>query len=539
MKVKKNIVDSYFYNLIDGSPNKRVLREEWTDKKGKRKKSFPQSSWNKTEQRWVPGAEHAIRVPYRSDQINEYAKQCAEANEPWTLVIVEGEKDVHNAQHWFPDQMSIQVTCCCQGAKKGSGADVVCQDAHTRYLKEFNPQTVIVIADRDEPGIDTTKAICSKITEAGYAVEAYLPHPDLGDDGADITDHIDAGYNFEDLELLTWESREKPAEEPTRYEFPNNAGVGSEQYRYFAAALSQSVLYIPGTEDPWHVRVGDSALFEPNMHRVFELGLEVMERRYNEAVDQGVPRGTINRLRSHCTIAAVKSAMEATIASLTVTLDEIAEHKHPYLLNCLNGVVDLRNGALLGEGHDYRFTKVTKVNYDPDADCPKFRKMLEELQPNPEVREWLHRVMGNGATGNMEQVILVFWGRGADGKSPFANVIQHVLGDYAVSSKAAPWLRSRIGTSGDRPRPDKFRLRGARTIFTSETPFDGLLDEVAVKGFVGGDEIVERTLHRKVLPFRGQGLLAFITNNHMRIMDSSLGMRRRMRQVPWLSLIHI
>lgn len=506
---------------------------EGTKANGKRKKAFPQYSWNSSKGIWASGTQHAIRVPYRSDEIMKYANSMRENSQAWTLVFLEGEKDVANGIEWLSDQMDFQFTTVCQGAKKGSG-DSIWEDTHQRYLEEFDPQSVIVIGDRDEAGINYMEVICAKIHAAGYPVQGFLVHESLGDDGADLSDHIAAGFTYEDLVIADWKP---PQVEPatTLQDWPTNTGIASEQYRYMAEQLREDVMYIPGTEEPWHVRQPGTALFEPNNYGVIQIALDIMEARYDAAQDAGnaITRAAINRLRGHCTLPAVKNALEASISQLTVTLDDVAEHAHPHLINCGNEIIDLRYSSVVSGDHDYRFTKATKVEFNPNAKCPKFLKMLSELQPDPVVRDWLHRVSGNGVTGDLEALILIFWGRGADGKSTFANVIQHVLGDYAVSSKSETWLRSRAGSSGERPRPDKFRLRGARTIFTSETPFDGMLDEVAVKGFVGGDEIVERTLHRKVLPFRGQGLLIFITNNHMRIMDSSLGMRRRMRQIPW------
>ena len=505
---------------------------EGTKKNGKKKKIFPQYSFDRAAKEWVKGTEHAIRVPYRSPEIFAYAQEMRTANIAWTLVIVEGEKDVESGLVWFPDLMDVQVTTVCQGAKTGDG-EAIWEESHTEYLLKFGPQAVIVIADRDKPGLNAAEVIAKKVLAAGIPVAIYLPHPSLGDDGADLTDHIEAGFSYEELEPYEMQRPTPTVEERQQQTWDANTGIAAEQYRFFGDSLADRVMYLPGTEDPWHVRQGESAMFAPSESQVHRMGLRLMMRRYNDAVADSVPRAMENRLRSHCEISKVQNAMKASIADLTVTLDDIAEHAYHYLLNCPNGIIDLRNGKPIPNDQDYRFTKQTRVNFNPDAKCPKFLKMLQELQPDDHTRAWLHRVMGNGLTGRLEPLVVVFFGRGADGKTTFANVIQYVLGDFAVSTKADTWLRSKMAQTGDRPRPDKFRLRGARTIFTSETPFDGLLDEVAVKGFVGGDEIVERALYRKPLSFRGQGLLIFVTNNHMRIMDQSLGMRRRMKQVPW------
>ena len=526
-------VESYYYPHRDGRPNKRIDRVHTVKKNGKQKKAFFQKEWDPSSNSWVNGTASATRVLYRADEITRFSESTSD---PWTLIICEGEKDVRNLRNLDLGIGPYEVTTLCQGAKAADNWE----DSHTEDLRAFGPAAVFVIGDRDELGIAHVRNLCAKISPLGFPVQAFMPSPHLGDDGADISDHLGAGYDWVEMER----ARDlEPAPPPmpgisgVAMVIPPNVGIPIEQYNWIQDVIREDVMFCEGTDEPWFMREGDTSVLTPSTAIVAQRFMDEFYRRYVEMENAGAGRGELNRLRSHCKFGAAIEAMNASKAALYVPLSQITEHRENHLIAAPNYVIDLASGNPLAHSKRYRFTKVTGVEYDPDAKCPKFLKMFEEAQPDPVMRDWIHRVMGSGITGDQEQVIIIFVGRGADSKSTFTNCVKHVLGDYAVTTKSDTWMRSRFAQAGEKPRPDKLRLLGCRTVFTSETPHDGLLDEVAVKGFVGGDEIVERTLHRRVLPFRPQGTLVFVTNNPMRLMDSSLGMRRRVRYVRWNSSV--
>ncbi len=125
------------------------------------------------------------------------------------------------------------------------------------------------------------------------------------------------------------------------------------------------------------------------------------------------------------------------VAGLTKGMDSVAARvddfdADPWLLNCANGVVDLRTGELLEHDAGLLLRHKTSVAYRADATHEDWRTALEAL-PDDETRRWVQSYLGSGATGLMPtEDVLTFWhGGGSNGKSTLLGAIQAALGDYA------------------------------------------------------------------------------------------------------------
>jgi len=84
---------------------------------------------------------------------------------------------------------------------------------------------------------------------------------------------------------------------------------------------------------------------------------------------------------SHSVAGALTLA--STEEGLALTPDDL--DAHPLLLNCQNGVLDLRTGTLGPHDPELQLTKLTGAAYDPDAAGPEFEKFLCRVQPDPEL----------------------------------------------------------------------------------------------------------------------------------------------------------
>ncbi len=123
---------------------------------------------------------------------------------------------------------------------------------------------------------------------------------------------------------------------------------------------------------------------------------------------------------------------EPGIAILPAVLDT-----HPWLLNCQNGTLDLRTGKLREHRHDDYLTKICPVAYDAAATCPVFEKTLStSMGNNAGLIEFIQRAFGYSLTGSVEeQVLVLLWGTGANGKSTLVNAFLATLGpDYAMQA---------------------------------------------------------------------------------------------------------
>ena len=205
-------------------------------------------------------------------------------------------------------------------------------------------------------------------------------------------------------------------------------------------------------------------------------------------------------------------------------------NRDPFLLAVRNGVVDLRTSDLLPASPDQWISKCVGAIYDPAAGTDKFKKFLERVQPDPEVRNYLQRLAGYCATGTAkEQKFFTFVGGGANGKSTYTGLVMDALGAYAAKGP----LSLLVEQSADRPRNDLAALDGARFVSISEAPDNLRLDETVVKAVTGQDLISARFLHREFFQFRPCFTPILDTNHHPRPRDPGEAIWRRMVVIPW------
>jgi len=86
-------------------------------------------------------------------------------------------------------------------------------------------------------------------------------------------------------------------------------------------------------------------------------------------------------------------ALASTEPEIAVSPDQL--DADPYLLNCKNGILDLRTGACTEHNPAALMTKVTGASYDPSAAGPEFFKFLERIQPGESMRDYLGRLLGH------------------------------------------------------------------------------------------------------------------------------------------------
>jgi putative DNA primase/helicase len=177
--------------------------------------------------------------------------------------------------------------------------------------------------------------------------------------------------------------------------------------------------------------------------------------------------------------------------------------------------------------------KRANVVYDPGAKCPRFRKFLKEVQPDPEVRRFLRRYLGYCLTGLANEAVFVYFhGDGANGKTTFIELIAWVFGDYARKIPTEMLMSHKRNPQG--PSPDILLLQGLRLAFANETEEGKRLDEACIKDLTGGDTLTGRATYAKTFIQFQQTCKLIISGNHLtEVRDNSTGMWRRMILVPF------
>jgi putative DNA primase/helicase len=207
-----------------------------------------------------------------------------------------------------------------------------------------------------------------------------------------------------------------------------------------------------------------------------------------------------------------------------------------WLLNCLNGTLDLRTGKLLPHDRAHLITKRIEVRYDATADAPTWQAFLDRImEGNAELIAFLQRAVGYTLTGSVREQCLFFaYGSGANGKSTFMETVCALLGAYAQRAPTEMILLQRYGAGIPN---DLARLPGARMVVTGEIAQGRRLDEGKVKDLTGGDTMTARFMRGEWFDFCPVFKLWIYGNHKPAVRGYDHGIWRRIRLIPFNATI--
>lgn len=200
---------------------------------------------------------------------------------------------------------------------------------------------------------------------------------------------------------------------------------------------------------------------------------------------------------------------------------------------CSNGVVNLRTGEVRVARMDDYISIASEVAYDPKMPIPHFRRFLETSHPDPEVRDFLQKVLGYSMTNETaEQRMFIHFGNTtANGKSVLMNVLKAIMGDHLAPASEKTIIRQRAQAS-QRIGQDMVDLRGPRFLMLNETGEGGILDSETVKSITSGDLRADRPHAKANVQYRITGKIHLVTN-HLPHITPDPAMRRRLTVIPW------
>jgi putative DNA primase/helicase len=155
------------------------------------------------------------------------------------------------------------------------------------------------------------------------------------------------------------------------------------------------------------------------------------------------------------------------------------------LLNCLNGVLDLRTGELRPHAMADYITRLVHYRYLPNAPARRWLKFLREILP---VRLWpyLRRVLGYLLTGDVSaRAVFIFFGGGNNGKTTLLSLVGDLLYEYAVVINPETLMASYRGASNNTVA-ELASLQGARYARTSECEAGSTLSQARIKALTQG-----------------------------------------------------
>lgn len=182
-----------------------------------------------------------------------------------------------------------------------------------------------------------------------------------------------------------------------------------------------------------------------------------------------------------------KKTLQASIdlawSEPSVTVMPEALDFDPWLLNCQNGTIDLKTGALRPHRQEDLLTKLSPVAYDPSAKCPRWdATILEICGGDADLVAFLQRCIGYSLTGDAgEHAIFVCYGTGRNGKNTVLDTIRAIIGDYATVTNPRVFI-----TTGHNEHPTGLAdLVGKRFVLTDEVEDGERLAESLIKRVTG------------------------------------------------------
>lgn len=253
---------------------------------------------------------------------------------------------------------------------------------------------------------------------------------------------------------------------------------------------------------------------------------------YDECKDAGDP----DRQRALAKWAIRSQARERLAAMVDLTRPDLAVDVEaldadPFAFNVRNGTLDLRTGQLRPHRPKDLITRQAAVRFDPAATCPLWDTFLDRiLGGNAALIGYLQRYFGLCLTADIgEQILVILFGPGANGKSVLLDTVAAILGEYA--SEAPPGLLT-VSRGSEHPT-SVADLCGRRLVIASETDEGRRLRVQLVKTLTGNARLKARFMRADFFEFPRTHKLILATNNKPIISETSHAIWRRIRLLPF------
>ncbi|HEX8264577.1 MAG TPA: phage/plasmid primase, P4 family [Pyrinomonadaceae bacterium] len=457
------------------------------------------------------------------------------------VLIVEGEKDCYKLR-----SLGLIATTNAGGAGKW----------RPEYSESLRGRTCYIIADNDEAG----RRHAIKVAHSSYGIAqeikvVYLPGlPDKGDVSDFLKTHsVDelkdiikstppwspSGEESNNTNQLNIEITQTSPDAPTESEDENQTvQILPIIHELNDLGNSRRFVYQHGVDcrycaeqKKWYVYNGKRWHLDSTLE---------VERRAKQTACSIVAEANLteddnlrNRILKHAHktkhARVIKDMLKMSESSLAISASDFDTDK--WLLNCINGTLDLRTGDLRQHNRQDFITKLVKAEYDPSAKCPTFMAFLNRIMgSNNRLISFLRRALGYSLTGQVtERAVFILYGSGANGKTVLSETILELLGNYGCVSPRSAVLKKQNSSQTN----DIAKLHNARFVSVNETEENGRLDESAIKDMSGGDTITARFHYAEFFDFIPQFKLWIRTNHKPNIQGTDDGIWDRLKLIPF------
>ena len=196
-------------------------------------------------------------------------------------------------------------------------------------------------------------------------------------------------------------------------------------------------------------------------------------------------------------------------------------------INFLNGTLNLQTMGLVK--HDWKdyFRYVLPYAYDPVADCPAFKKYLNEVMPEHEAQDVLAEYIGWLFLPFLKlEKILFLYGSGCNGKSVFVEIIEALVGRDNVSHESLSDLCGEYGANS------RANLAGKLLNTCSDVAPNAFAGDL-FKRLASQESISMKTLYKDVVTTDDYAKMIFCLNELPKTNDISNGFYRRFLIAPF------
>lgn len=195
-------------------------------------------------------------------------------------------------------------------------------------------------------------------------------------------------------------------------------------------------------------------------------------------------------------------------------------------LNVLNGILDLDTMLLRPHTPSERFTTQIQTIFNPDEIAPRWMEFLKQvLGDEPSKIDILQEYAGYCLDQGMNlETILFLLGRGANGKSVFANTIHEVIGEVNCETMSLDDLRNKNYLAD---------LLGKLVNIATESQGKAEVYESTLKRLASGEHIKVDRKFKNPFSFKSNCKHIYCLNNLPRIGDKTDAFFRRIIAVPF------
>jgi P4 family phage/plasmid primase-like protien len=351
---------------------------------------------------------------------NHAALTAFKSSERYPVFVCEGEKDVDRLK-------GIGLCAVTMGA---AGNDI------RSFAPDFTGHYVCILPDNDDAGRKMSAACNFALSSYAFAIKSVTVS---NDEHGDVSDYLSYNGNGNtDTELLR-----KIAETPYSYNNFVTTDKNGKVSKINEGILTDVIL------DTHTLAVGCDGQAE-------------IPYRYDNGVYKMTSRQDLAHIVTHyvpsCYIlqGRIRSTADHVISACRSRYNISDFNGSERYINYRNGLYDIKARRLIPHTPNHLSTIQLNAAYDDKADCPRFRRFIDDLCTDDNgaveaemvaaLQEWIGLALSPIHGYKVKRALVLYSTTGNTGKSVLFNVISNIIGKSNCSSVALQKLGDRFAT---------------------------------------------------------------------------------------------